>query len=455
MEKQSKNSKKTKKAGNDKSLKIKKVTKKTTKTTKPKKESKATKVTKTPKTTKATKNLKSLKTLKSLQTPKEPKAAKTPEYPIELMQDNLRKSDKSSFCCYYPKGKESLVVATSKKTDYSISFDDDLVSISMPEENFNISANISELQIVTNNKHSVLYIEKINYNEFKIITNSYIKLPYLKIANKSSQANFIETVIDKEILSINVVNDIIEFIYRDASEKSRAAQSEEDDDIEDFEDQEIDEDPILEEVIPPSTPEVEKPSTPPSQAQAKVEQPIPQPAPQFAQPRVEQQPCHISFSAIPSTPERQFTESIPTVPAHTGDITDNNELLISESAKKVFLPYTVKDLNKKLNSNSKYKNLEDVINSEYIIPTERYKSPTISRFREAYNLIKKKEHGTIKEALDLGFELMLQSNLHPAIISACKNLDELDIYLDCLDDNDVNSFSCFNIKYDVPPKAKH
>ena len=45
--------------------------------------------------------------------------------------------------------------------------------------------------------------------------------------------------------------------------------------------------------------------------------------------------------------------------------------------------------------------------------------------------------GSLKEAIELGFELMFQSDLNPAVIAACKDLDELDIYLDCLDDNEL------------------
>ena len=102
----------------------------------------------------------------------------------------------------------------------------------------------------------------------------------------------------------------------------------------------------------------------------------------------------------------------------------------------------------------KYKSLQDVIDNEYTIPIETFKNPAKSRFREAFQLMKNKEHGSLKEAIELGFELMFQSDLNPAIIAACKDLDELDIYLDCLDDDELDKFSCFKIKYDVPPTKK-
>lgn len=134
---------------------------------------------------------------------------------------------------------------------------------------------------------------------------------------------------------------------------------------------------------------------------------------------------------------------------------DNNTLIISEKDNQVILPYTIEEVeNLYQKKKKKYSSVQDLIKNEYIISAENFKNPIKSRFREAYQLIKKKEHGHLKEAIDLGFELMFQSNLNPAIIAACKNLKELDIYLDCLDDNELDKFSCFNIVYNVPPSTK-
>ena len=131
---------------------------------------------------------------------------------------------------------------------------------------------------------------------------------------------------------------------------------------------------------------------------------------------------------------------------------DNDTLIISEEDNQVILPYKLAEVQRQYKKNKKkYSSVKDLIQNEYIIPTENFKNPIKSRFREAYQLIKKKEHGHLKEAIELGFELMFQSNLNPAVIAACKNLKELDIYLDCLDDNELDKFSCFNIVYNVPP----
>jgi hypothetical protein len=54
-------------------------------------------------------------------------------------------------------------------------------------------------------------------------------------------------------------------------------------------------------------------------------------------------------------------------------------------------------------------------------------------------------------ALDLATEAFFKSNLHPAIISACKNTDELDIYLSCLEFDELEDFKIFNIVFDIMP----
>ena len=134
------------------------------------------------------------------------------------------------------------------------------------------------------------------------------------------------------------------------------------------------------------------------------------------------------------------------------EIADNDTLLISQKQNKVFLPYTVSELKEKLYKNKKYNNIQEIINNEYIIPFDRYKNSIISRFKEAYNLMRKKEKASITDSLDLALELSFNSLLNPAIITACKNLDELDIYLDCLSSNELDKFNIFKIKYEILPR---
>lgn len=135
-----------------------------------------------------------------------------------------------------------------------------------------------------------------------------------------------------------------------------------------------------------------------------------------------------------------------------GEEQDNNVLLISEIQNEVILPYKIEELNKILeNSDNEYKSIQEIIDKKYKIPLINYKCSMISRFREAFNLMKEKENSSFMDAIDLAFELMGNRYLHPAIITACENLDQLDVYLDCLNTNELEDFPFFKIKYELYP----
>lgn len=126
-------------------------------------------------------------------------------------------------------------------------------------------------------------------------------------------------------------------------------------------------------------------------------------------------------------------------------------LIISDSQKKVILPYDINTVKQILLKNDKiYNSIEDVINKLYTRPISYYKFSPIARFKEAYKLVKEKEKSSIFKALSLAFELLGNYSLHPAIITACNSLDELDIYLACLEDNTLDDFHFFDIKYEIP-----
>ena len=129
-----------------------------------------------------------------------------------------------------------------------------------------------------------------------------------------------------------------------------------------------------------------------------------------------------------------------------------NTLIISDIKGKIVLPYKLEKIKEILfDKSKKYSSIKDVIEKEYTIPIKNYKMASVARFREAYKLIVKKEHGSRFKAFSLASELFFNYNLHPAIITACNSLDELDIYLACLDDNTLDDFKYFNIKYEIAP----
>lgn len=135
------------------------------------------------------------------------------------------------------------------------------------------------------------------------------------------------------------------------------------------------------------------------------------------------------------------------------NLEDNKTLIISEEEGKVYLPYTKDDVKEDMVQN-KGKKISELIEQNYILPLDKFKNSMKARFREGYNLMYKKEGKSRKSAFMLGIELMFETNLHPAIISACKNLEELDIYLDCLEDNELEKFSCFKIIYKSLPTIR-
>ena len=132
-----------------------------------------------------------------------------------------------------------------------------------------------------------------------------------------------------------------------------------------------------------------------------------------------------------------------------------NTLVISEMQGKVILPYTIKEINSILfNNEDKYSSIQDVIDKLYTKPIKEYRFSATARFKEAYKLIVEKEHKSKFQAFSLACELFTNYNLHPAIITACKSLDELDIYLACLEDNSLEDFPFFDVKYEIAPKLQ-
>lgn len=130
---------------------------------------------------------------------------------------------------------------------------------------------------------------------------------------------------------------------------------------------------------------------------------------------------------------------------------ENNILLISEKVGKIFLPYKKEDIQGYLASYpNEYKNYSEVIEKEYILPLDEFmKNQTLSRFRETYDLIRNKELKSMVEAMKVSTKFMFRYELNPAIIAACNSKKELDSYLKCLEQNKLDEFKSFDIKYEL------
>ena len=120
------------------------------------------------------------------------------------------------------------------------------------------------------------------------------------------------------------------------------------------------------------------------------------------------------------------------------ELKDNKTLLISARKGVVELPYTVSELNR-LKNKKGYDSLQETISKEYVVPITRYRNASIARFREGFNLMRKREGKGLIASMDLALELTFKSLLNPAIITACKSINELE------------KFDLFEIKYEVAP----
>lgn len=136
------------------------------------------------------------------------------------------------------------------------------------------------------------------------------------------------------------------------------------------------------------------------------------------------------------------------------DYPEENILLISEVDKKVVLPYTIDNIMEALEEDiSSYDTIQDVIDKKYTKPLNYYKHSSLARFKEAFKLVRERQRGTFFEALDLALELFTNYNLHPAVISACKDLNELDVYLSCLEYNELDDFHFFKTIFKINPTS--
>jgi len=127
-------------------------------------------------------------------------------------------------------------------------------------------------------------------------------------------------------------------------------------------------------------------------------------------------------------------------------------LLISEIQDKVVLPYDLKSVQDIITDKTKeYSSMEEIVEQNFTLPLSRFKNASMSRFREAYALMKEREKASFLDALQLALEVRGCKYIHPAIIAACRNADQLDVYIDCLESNELDDYPFFKIKYELYP----
>ena len=135
---------------------------------------------------------------------------------------------------------------------------------------------------------------------------------------------------------------------------------------------------------------------------------------------------------------------------------NNDTLLISEKDNKVFLPYTMDDINDYLNNFSyKYSTAQNVIENEFVLPLNYFDNFRFAaRFREAYALYKDREGKTTLQSISFALRIMKIGNLNPAVIAACKNEKILNDYIEHLENNDLQNFTYFKVSFRINPSTK-
>ncbi len=131
----------------------------------------------------------------------------------------------------------------------------------------------------------------------------------------------------------------------------------------------------------------------------------------------------------------------------------SKKLIISEKEKKVFLPYTIDDVQYGLQYEG-YQTADDVIEGDFSVPLKKYSNHSFSRFREGFKLMKNKEKSSFSKAFLYGLDLMAEKKLHPAVITACKTQDELETFLACMEGNHLDLFDKFEVEYKINPRKK-
>lgn len=164
---------------------------------------------------------------------------------------------------------------------------------------------------------------------------------------------------------------------------------------------------------------------------------------------MEIEPAKISQTSFKKTSD--LNSAILNIPA---DIEENNStLLVSETKKKVYLPYSKNEVLEYLEQYpNQYRSFADVVKQEFIYPIDFYlKHPVIARFRETYALIRDRESKSVIEAFKYAMDMMFHYDLNPTIIAACKTQDQLENYLSCLERKKLDEFTDFEIKFEINP----
>lgn len=130
---------------------------------------------------------------------------------------------------------------------------------------------------------------------------------------------------------------------------------------------------------------------------------------------------------------------------------NNKNLIISKRKNKIFLPYTVDEIDDYMRYYpGSYVSSSDVVKKEFTINySALFKHQYKARFEEAYNLMRNRENKCAIFSFIKALRISLKRKLNPAIIAACKSKKELKKYLVCLKRKELENFEAFKIIYEL------
>lgn len=146
------------------------------------------------------------------------------------------------------------------------------------------------------------------------------------------------------------------------------------------------------------------------------------------------------FTIIDDSEEEPVEDTLPSI-----DLQEK-ELIIKKSLGIAILPYSISDLDELfLDDPEKYSSIQDIIDQEYTVNLKDFENSSITRYKEAFKLAKDKSNYTFSQAVNFAKKLLVENEVTSLIIASCKSVEELEFYIECLNNNKLDDFHHFKI----------
>ena len=132
-------------------------------------------------------------------------------------------------------------------------------------------------------------------------------------------------------------------------------------------------------------------------------------------------------------------------PSHSITLPEK-ELIIDKSLGIAILPYSISDLDEVfLDDPEKYSSIQDIIEQEYTVLLKDYENSSFTRYKEAFKLAKDKSNYSFSQAANFAKKFLVENEITSLIIASCNNVEELEFYIECLNNNNLQEFHYFKI----------